>query len=224
MAFTLVTGQTGTDGDSVFTFPANCGSGNLLVAGLNWESSAEPPPVFQFGSSNYTAGTEATAASDDMHGQLHYHLTSIVEDRVDITWPGASWISNHAEFDNDDSPGPSFDTQNTGTGSSGTSFSTGNITLDSNAGAWLVVAHIASYSPGHTFSNRQINGVAADGFVDGLATRGTTFWRFLTSPFSGGNATCTGTVSDHWVATIMAFKAGAAGGGGVNNSLAWCVA
>jgi hypothetical protein len=216
MAFALL--QSDGEADTTFTFPNPLASASLVVIAVRWEGATgvNNATISQSGGGAFTMLTRVDTSGGDNHGQIGYRFLTGGLNIFDITWPASAVFIEAigAEFSYTDTP--TFDTSNTGSGS-GTSLASGSISLDASAADWLAVGYGTSYSSVQTYSNRNINGVAAAGSQDGAehgnAPYATLFWRLLsTTGFTGGTATCTCTVSDAWICNVAAFKSGTAAG------------
>ena len=179
----------------------NVQAGSLIVAYVKWEGITLPTVTLSDGTSTFTADTLNNGASNDLHGQFYYLLSSNVSGTVTYTatWSIARQYRRLMIYEYSFSGGTvSFDASNRATATSGT-LNSGDITTTGTDE--VVFGAYGEYSSTPTTAER-INGVLADRVQ--RADDGSMWSKTFTAPFTGA-ATASGN-SSTWIGNVIAFK------------------
>lgn len=216
MAFAFVQSATGGAGAEL-VMPGSVTAGNLVVVWCGWEDSTGTTGLTSVsdGTDTLTLGP-VTGNGATSHQQWAWLLVSTAGVKTyTVTLPaGAALYSDFIALEFSYAGTIALDVgDNEGTNiGSGTSLTSGSVTLATTGESELVLCGGHSYTGPNTYSAQQINTVAADGFVNGSLGNqsGSAWYRIVTAAFTG-TGTATVTSSDAWGCHIIAFKEASGG-------------
>lgn len=207
-SFSFVQSGASTSSSDLDIAMTGVGTDNLIVAWVKWEGASGGSGITSLsdGTSNFTLGT-LTNNGTDMHSQFAWLLSSNSGNKtytIDING-SETWVEwEIAEFSHTEGS-VSKDTENASATGTGTTATSGNITLDGTGGG-LILGGLANYAGSTTWTSVQIGGTSSGvSQIDGWSPYSALAYK---SQNTGTNINIQGTNgNDLWTATILAFKA-----------------